>query len=100
MKIVQKWQRNTGRPYLAVQIEDMTAEQLCEILLTGLHTKESKYTQVLTKIDRTNKYYRLAQQILDRTRSQIVSIESAQYDYLCRMEDKLNKGEMTDDERD
>ena len=92
MKIVGRWSKPSKKSYISIQIDNMTAEQFCETILYALRIKEARYAKCVARMSKTDKYYKLAQHILSRTQEQINEVESAKYEYDCKMQDKLEKG--------
>ena len=94
MNITTRHSKSTGKPYIAVNFDNMTAEAFCSTLLEALSRKERRYAQAVAKMQKTDKYYLLAVHVLKRTQKQIEEIESAYYEYNCKMNDRLEKGNM------
>lgn len=92
MKIVGRWSKPNKKPYISIQIDNMTAEQFCDTLLYALRTKESRYAKCVARMSKTDKYYKLATHILSRVQDQIDEVESAKYEYFCKTQDKFEKG--------
>lgn len=92
MRIVTRWSKTLGKNYISVSIDNMTADQFCDTLLEALHIKEKKYSAVVANMKKTDKYYTLARHILCRTQEQIIEVEGAKYEHFCKMQDKLEKG--------
>ncbi|MEE0061571.1 MAG: hypothetical protein UE295_12145, partial [Acutalibacteraceae bacterium] len=64
-------------------------------LLYALRIKEARYAKCVARMKKTDKYYKLAKHILSRVQEQIVEVEAAQYEYFCKTQDKLEKGNLS-----
>lgn len=100
MNIKECRSKTTPKSYISVNFDSITAEEFYTLLLDSLTRKERRYASAVSRLKKTDKYYGLAVYVLKRTQKHILEVESAYYEYTCKMQDRLAKGNIKDDETD
>lgn len=94
MNITSRRSKVTGKQYIVVNFDSISPEEFMTLLLDSLNRKEKRYATAVARMKKTDKYYKLAVHVLERTHKQILDVESAYYEYICKMQDRLEKGNL------
>ena len=92
MNITSRHSKTSGKQYIVVNFDSLTPEAFMTLLLDSLNRKEKRYARAVARMKKTDKYYKLAVHVLERTQKHILEVESAYYEYTCKMQDRLEKG--------
>lgn len=92
MNITTRFSKAVQGSYTSISFNSMSADTLAELLLSALREKERRYTKCLAKLKPTDNYYLLCLHIVNRCRRHILEIECGVYEHTCKMQDRLEKG--------
>lgn len=98
MNITSRHSKVSGSQYVVVNFDTISAEEFYSLMLDSLTRKEKRYARAVARLKKSDKYYKLAVHVLERTQKHILEVESAYYEYTCKMQDRLTKGNIKDDE--